>query len=74
MSKSDKEGILRMQPSGRCGRASKKLFSIGAKLFAILLIMFLVIQIAPGGPIAQILAQLPDWPADSRIMLIGPLD
>jgi ABC-type microcin C transport system permease subunit YejB len=55
-------------------RRPKKLLSVGARLFAILVIMFLLSQIAPGGPIAQLLARLHDWPADSRIQVIGPVD
>jgi ABC-type microcin C transport system permease subunit YejB len=43
------------------------LLSVPARLFAILLVVFLVIQLAPGGPVDQILTGLHEWLIDDGI-------
>jgi hypothetical protein len=44
-----------------------KLLSISAQFFAMLLVTFLVIQLAPGGPVDQMLTRLHEWLIDDGI-------
>jgi ABC-type microcin C transport system permease subunit YejB len=43
------------------------LLSIPARLFAVLVVTFLVIQLAPGGPVDQMLTRLHEWLIDDGI-------
>jgi ABC-type microcin C transport system permease subunit YejB len=43
------------------------LLSVPTRLFAILLLTFLVIQLAPGGPVDQALTRLHEWLIDDGI-------
>ena len=43
------------------------LLSIPVKLFTILLVTFLVVQLAPGGPVEQMLTRLHEWLIDDGI-------
>jgi ABC-type microcin C transport system permease subunit YejB len=43
------------------------LLSIPGRILAILLLTFLVIQLAPGGPVDQILTRLHEWLIDDGI-------
>jgi ABC-type microcin C transport system permease subunit YejB len=43
------------------------LLSLPTRLFAILLVTFLIIQLAPGGPVDQALTRLHEWLIDDGI-------
>jgi ABC-type microcin C transport system permease subunit YejB len=43
------------------------LLSLPSRLFAILLVTFLIIQLAPGGPVDQALTRLHEWLIDDGI-------
>ena len=43
------------------------LLAVPARLFTILLITFLVIQLAPGGPVDEMLTRLHEWLIDDGI-------
>jgi ABC-type microcin C transport system permease subunit YejB len=50
----------------------RKLLSIPGRLFAILVVTFLVIQLAPTGPVDRLLGRLHEWLTDDGIPR-GPL-
>ena len=45
----------------------KILLAVPTRLFAILLVTFLVIQLAPGGPVDRVLTRLHEWLIDDGI-------
>jgi ABC-type microcin C transport system permease subunit YejB len=51
---------------------TKILLSVPTRLFAILLVTFLVIQLAPGGPVDRVLTRLHEWLIDDGIYR-GPI-
>jgi ABC-type microcin C transport system permease subunit YejB len=51
----------------------RKLLSIPAKLFAVLVVTFLIIQLAPTGPLDRLLMSLHEWLIDDGTPPAGPL-
>jgi ABC-type microcin C transport system permease subunit YejB len=43
------------------GSLVRKLLTIPARLFAILFVMFLIIQLAPSGPVDRLLTSVYEW-------------
>jgi ABC-type microcin C transport system permease subunit YejB len=51
----------------KCSSQIRVLLSVAMKVFAILLVTFLVIQLAPGGPVNEMLTRFHEWLIDDGI-------